>query len=189
MKLGKTLYVINRNKWRDWLSKNYNKQKEIWLIYYTKASGKPRIPYNDAVEEALCYGWIDSTTKNINKQKFAQRFSPRRSTSILSEMNKERIRRLIKSKRMTNIGLKAVSHVFDKNKDKQTKFIISKQIINALKKNKKAWNNFQKLPEGYKRVRIGYIESQGRHGSLSFKKSLNNFIKKTEKNIKFGMLK
>ena len=59
MKLGTTLYVTNRKAWRAWLAKNHARQTEIWLIYYKKHSGQPRIPYNDAVEEALCYGWID----------------------------------------------------------------------------------------------------------------------------------
>ena len=65
MQLGKTLYVKNRNQWRSWLEKNHQTTPEIWLIYYKKHSGKPRIPYNDAVEEALCFGWIDSTVKPV----------------------------------------------------------------------------------------------------------------------------
>ena len=187
MDVGKTLYVTNRNQWRKWLIKNHNKEKEIWLIYYRKASGKPRIPYNDAVEEALCYGWIDSTVKSIDEEKFAQRFTPRRSTSVLSEMNKERIRRLIKGKKMTSFGLRAVSHVFDKNKEDN--FSISPDIIKALKGNEQAWKNFQKFSDGYKRVRIGYIESQRKHNNKMFEKSLQNFIIKTAKNKKFGMVR
>jgi len=188
MEISKTLYFIKRKDWHDWLSKNWNKEKEIWLIYYRKASGKPRILYNDAVEEALCYGWIDSTIKNIDKEKFAQRFTPRRANSALSEMNKERIRRLIREKRMTSIGLNSVSHVFDKNKDKEEKLVIAPDILKEIKSNKQAGENFQKFSEGYKRVRIGYIESQRKHSSDAFKKSLQNFIKKTERNKKFGMI-
>lgn len=116
MEITKTLYLTNRNQWRKWLSQNKNKEKEVWLIYYKKDSGKPRIPYDDAVEEALCYGWIDSTVKSIDSEKFAQRFTPRRNTSILSDLNKERIEKLIKNRKMTLSGLKAVSHVFDISK-------------------------------------------------------------------------
>jgi len=123
MKLGKTLYVTNRNDWRAWLAKNHNNKKEVWLIYYRKSSGKLRIPYNDAVEEALCYGWIDSIVKNIDNKRFAQRFTPRRPKSILSELNRERIHRLIAKKRMTSKGLNAVSHTFNKNhKKKEAKY-------------------------------------------------------------------
>ena len=185
MKLGKTIYVTHKKDWRSWLKKNHNKEKEIWLIYYNKSSGKPRISYNDAVDEALCYGWIDSTIKKIDHKSFAQRFTPRRPKSILSEMNKERIRRLIAQKRMTKKGIGAVSHAFDKDE----KFIIAKDILHAIKENIDAWKHFQSFPEGYKRVRIGYIESQRRHSKEAMQKSLNNFIKKTAKNKKFGMIR
>lgn len=183
MEIKKTLYVKDRNKWRTWLSKNHNKEKEIWLIYYYKSSKKERIPYNDAVEEALCYGWIDSTLKKIDKEKFAQRFTPRRPKSMLSELNKERIKKLIKNKKMNVIGLKAVEHTFDKDE----KFTISSDIIKELKSNKKVWKNFNTFSESYKRVRIAYIENS-RSDQEIFKKRLNHFIKKTEKNIKFGMM-
>jgi uncharacterized protein YdeI (YjbR/CyaY-like superfamily) len=188
MDLGKTLYVTNRKQWRSWLAKNHDKEKEIWLVYYKKLSGKPRIPYNDAVEEALCYGWIDGIVKSVNKTSFAQRFSPRRPKSNLSEMNKERIRRLIKQRRMTAIGLRAVSHIFDKKKDKKEKFTIAPDILNALKSDEQTWKNFQTFSEGYKKVRIGYIEDVRDYSEEMFKKRLNNFVKKTAKNKKFGMV-
>ncbi|HRZ85379.1 MAG TPA: YdeI/OmpD-associated family protein [Candidatus Paceibacterota bacterium] len=186
MDIGKTIYVTKRKDWHKWLVKNSHKEKEIWLIYYRKDSGKPRILYNDAVEEAICYGWIDSTIKNIDEERFAQRFTPRRANSVLSEMNKERVRRLIKNKKMTPIGLKSISHVFDK--DKEEVFVIASDILEEIKNNKQAWKNFQKFSEGYKRVRIGYIESQRKHSMNAFKKSLQNFIKNTEKNKRFGMI-
>jgi len=189
MKLGKTLYVTNRKDWRSWLAKNYGKETVIWLIYYRKSSGKPRIPYNDAVEEALCYGWIDSTMKRVDEERFAQRFTPRRPKSGLSEMNKERIRRLIKKKKMTAAGLKAVSHAFDESKDKKEKLIIAPDIIKALKADKRTWENFQKFSEGYKKVRIGYVEDSRDYSNEMFQKRLQNFIKKTAKNKKFGMVR
>lgn len=188
MKLGKTLYVTNRKDWRSWLKKNHNKEKEIWLVYYNKQSGITRIPYNDAVEEALCYGWIDSTVKSIDKNKFAQRFTPRRLGSRISEMNKERIRRLIKQNRMTDRGIKAVEKVFDLAKDKTKKHIIALDIIKALKANKIAWKNFQLFSEGYKKVRIGYIEGYRHRDKKEFNKRLRYFIKMTVKNKKFGMV-
>ena len=182
MKIGKTLYVTNRKDWRLWLQKNHNKEKEIWLIYYRKSSGKLRIPYNDAVEEALCYGWIDSILKGIDEEKFAQRFTPRRLGSSISEMNKERVRRLIKSKLMTSIGLKKISF------DRKEKFTIATDILEALKLNAQAWKNFQKFSIGYKRVRIGYIEDARTYDKKIFQNRLNHFIKMTAKNKKFGMV-
>src|SRR5881628_722204 len=98
MKVGKTFYARNRREWRAWLARHHKTAPEIWLIYYKKHSGKPRIPYNHAVDEALC-------------------FSPRRPTSRLSDMNRERVRRLIASGRMTKAGLAAIEHAFDRKKD------------------------------------------------------------------------
>ncbi|HLF02203.1 MAG TPA: hypothetical protein VI547_09530, partial [Anaerolineales bacterium] len=92
MKITKTLYAPNRKALRDWLKKNYRTEKEIWLVYYRKQTGKPRIPYNDAVEEALCFGWIDSTVKTLDAESTAQRFSPRKPRSAYSQANKERLR-------------------------------------------------------------------------------------------------
>src|SRR5919112_4380234 len=96
MKITKTLHVTNRKDWRKWLREHYKTEKEIWLVYYKKDTGKPRILYNDAVEEALCFGWIDSTFKTLDEQRTAQRFSPRKPKSPYSAANKERLRKLIK---------------------------------------------------------------------------------------------
>ncbi len=96
MDIGKTVYFYDRKDWRAWLADHYNKEKEIWLIYPKKASGKPRILYNDAVEEALSFGWIDSTTKRIDNESYAQRFSPRNPKTTYSESNKTRLRKLAK---------------------------------------------------------------------------------------------
>jgi len=186
MDLGKTLYVTNRKQWRLWLAKNYNKEKEIWLIYYRKSSGKKRIPYNDAVEEALCYGWIDSIMKGVDEERFAQRFTPRRPGSILSQMNKERIHRLIKKKKMTAKGLIAVKHVFD-DSSKNSKCVVKTDILKFLKEDKKTWENFQKFSESYKRIRIEWIEGARTRPEL-FKKRLRYFLKMTAKNKKYGMI-
>ncbi len=183
MQLGKTLCVTNRKDWRSWLAKNHNKEKEIWLIYYRKSSGKPRIPYNDAVEEALCYGWIDSIIKSIDEEKFAQRFTPRRPKSVLSELNKERIHRLIADKSMTSKGLNAVSHAFDKNQ----KFTIAPYILKNLQQDQEVWKNFQNFPHSYKRIRIGWIASARTRPKL-FSQRLKYFLKMTAKNKKYGMM-
>jgi uncharacterized protein YdeI (YjbR/CyaY-like superfamily) len=185
MDLGKTLYVTDRKEWRNWLSRNHRKEKEVWLIYYRKASGKPRIQYNDAVEEALCFGWIDSIQKGIDSERFAQRFSPRKPDSNLSEANKERIRQLIKKKKMRKVGLAAVAGIFDP----EEKEVIAADVLEALKANPAAWKNFWKFPEGYRRVRIGYIENRRRHGMEMFLKSLRHFIDATAKNKRIGLIR
>ena len=187
MELGKTLYVTNRKQWRSWLVKNHNKEKEIWLVYYRKSSGKKRIPYNDAVEEALCYGWIDGIVKGIDEERFAQRFTPRRSDSSLSQLNKERIYKLIEQKKMTAKGLNAVKHVFDLS-SKNSKCIIQNDIFRLLKEDKETWENFQKFPESYKRIRIEWIEGARTRPEL-FNKRLKYFLNMTAKNKRYGMMR
>lgn len=181
MKVGKTLYAKNRKEWRAWLAKNHKTMREIWLIYYKKKSGKPRIPYNDAVEEALCYGWIDSILKPIDSTKYAQRYSPRRNTSKLSDMNRERVRRLIKAGRMTKAGLDAIAHVGKKSGK------VPPEIEQRLKLDATTWRNFQRFPASYKRIRIGWIDA-ARHRRAAFEQRLRYFLKMTKQNKRFGMV-
>ena len=180
MKITKTLYAKSGEEWRMWLKMNHKKAKEIWLVYYKKESGKPRISYNEAVDEALCFGWIDSTVKRIDDKKMVQRFTPRRSGSPMSEMNKERVRRLIKAGKMTPDGL---IHAGKLN----AKLKIADDILRVIKDNKETWKNFKKFPFSYKRIRIAYIENY-RNRPEMFKKVLSNFLRKTAKNKKFGMV-
>ena len=108
MEITETLYVKNRKTWRTWLEKNHAAKKEIWLIYYKKHTGKPRIPYDDAVEEAICYGWIDSTVKKIDDEKYCQRYTPRNLKSIWSALNIQRLRKMLDAGQMTKAGLEKV---------------------------------------------------------------------------------
>src|SRR5688572_6770115 len=96
MDISKTLYVKTARDWRSWLIKHHRSDKEIWLVYPRKATGKPRIPYNDAVEEALCFGWIDSIVKSLDRERTVQRFSPRKPNTKYSQANKERLKNLVK---------------------------------------------------------------------------------------------
>ena len=193
MELGKTLYVTHRRKWRSWLSKNHKTAHEIWLIYYKKHSKKPRIPYNDAVEEALCYGWIDSTTKPVDHERWAQRFSPRRKNSMLSEMNKERVRRLVARGKMTKAGLLSIQHHMEQNSKTfrefppLKKFTLPNDILKNLRTKPIVWKNFIKFPESYKRIRIGWIDA-ARHRPEVFQQRLNYFLKMTAKNKRYGMV-
>ena len=187
MEIRKTLYITQRKDWRAWLSKHHKIEKDIWLIYYTKASGKSRLSYNDSVEEALCFGWIDSIVKKIDKDSFAQRYTPRKKNSPLSELNKERIRFLIKQKKMTKAGLDAVkNYISDIHEDKEPK--VPADILSALKQDKTTWENYKKFPKSYKRIRIFWIEA-ARIRPEVFEQRLRYFIKMTAKNKMFGMVR
>jgi uncharacterized protein YdeI (YjbR/CyaY-like superfamily) len=87
------LYVTNRDEWRSWLVENYKAEKQVWLVFYKKHTGKPGVTYNDAVEEALCIGWIDSIVRRIDQDRYAQRFSVRKPKSSYSQANIERVKK------------------------------------------------------------------------------------------------
>jgi len=189
MEIGKTLYITKRSEWRKWLDKHNAPERDRLAVFYKKNSGKPRLSYDDAVLEALAYGWIDSIVKRMEENRFAQRFSPRKSNSVLSQMNKDRIRELIKEGKMTDAGLAALAHVYNPQTDKEDAFTIPAGILRALKANTLAWQHFQNFPDTYKRVRIQYIESRKRHGIAMYTKSLKHFIDMTAKNKRFGFVK
>jgi uncharacterized protein YdeI (YjbR/CyaY-like superfamily) len=104
MDIGETIYVITREEFREWLEKNHKTRKEIWLIQYKKATKKPSLNYVEAVEEGLCFGWIDGLEKSMDAERYALRFSPRRPKSNWTETNKERARKLSAAGKMTEAG-------------------------------------------------------------------------------------
>lgn len=179
MDIGETLYIVKRSDWRKWLREHYKTKKEIWLVYYKKGSGKPRIEYNDAVEEALCFGWIDSTARSIDEDRFAQRFTPRKPNSKYSPANRERLRSLLRKK-------KVIREVRDTLGDlAEEQFVIPEDILAEIRSNRQAWENFQKFSDAYKRIRIGFIEG-ARNRPAEFRKRLAYFIRMTEQNKQFG---
>ena len=183
MEVGQTLRVTTRKAWRAWLQKNHARKKEIWLVYATKQSGQARIPYNDAVEEALCFGWIDGVMKKIDANYFAQRFSPRRSAkSQLSETNKERVRRLIRAGQMTPAGLEKIRGRMSE------RFVPAPDIIAALRRDPIAWKNFQRFPKWYQRVRLGWLDASRARPEI-FRARLRYFLKMTAQNKRYGMVK
>jgi uncharacterized protein YdeI (YjbR/CyaY-like superfamily) len=103
-----TFYSESREQWREWLESNHSKERSVWLIYYKKNSGKPSIIYSDAVDEALCFGWIDSKIKSIDDKKYMQFFCPRKPHSVWSKVNKEKVATLIEKGLMTKAGLNTI---------------------------------------------------------------------------------
>ncbi len=185
---GRTLYVTNRRRWRSWLSKHHATEPEIWLVYFRKDSGTRRISYDGAVLEALCYGWIDSTVRRIDDQSFAQRFSPRKPGSNLSQMNKERVRELLRQRRMTRAGLRAIAHVFHPVRDATEAVVIPKSVLAALAANRDAMTHFRRMPEAYQRIRLAYLETRKRHGMDVYRKALAHLVRMTAMNKRIGFV-
>ena len=173
------LSVTNGTEWRDWLRKHCKSQREVWLVYYKKHAGKPRILYNDAVEEALCFGWIDSTVKSVDEDRYAQRFSLRNPKSPYSQANKERLRGLVKQGKVVDEVLATFGSLADEQ------FEIPPDILKAVKANKRAWKNFRAFSPPYIRIRIAFIDA-ARNRPQEFTKRLGYFIEMTGKNKQFG---
>ncbi len=140
-----TLYAKNRGELREWLQKYYKTEKVIWLVYFKKQTGKSSIPYADAVEEALCFGWIDGQIKSLDKEKYMQRFTPRKLSSNWSVVNIERAKKMIKEGKMTAWGRKVYEEGTKNNNiiPSSKSFSIPQDLKKALTANKKAWQNFQ----------------------------------------------
>jgi uncharacterized protein YdeI (YjbR/CyaY-like superfamily) len=189
MAISKTLHVTTRDEWRTWLANHHASETEIWLIYYKKDSGQPRIPYDHAVEEALCFGWVDSIVKKIDDQKFAQKFTPRRDCTKWSTLNIQRVRKLISEGRMTEVGLAKIDlAVLDaepqakRSKDDQD---IPRFIKQALMASPMAWKNFQSLAPSYRTNYIGWIMDAKREETR--RRRLREAISLLEQNKKLGM--
>ena len=104
MEIGETISVTTADEFRKWLEKNHQTRKEIWLIRYKKVTRKPSLDYIEAVEEAICFGWIDNMEKGMDAERYALRFSPRKPKSNWTDTNKERARKMIAEGRMTPAG-------------------------------------------------------------------------------------
>ncbi len=170
-----TKYFTDRKDWRKWLETNFETEDDIWLEYPLKKTGRKRILYNDAVEEALCFGWIDSTVKSLNEETSIQRFCKRRKNSSVSQPNIERLKWLFENSLIHDSIRNDVLKII------QQEFIFPEDILAQLKSEKVVWENFQTFSEPYKRIRIAYIDSASKRPE-EFEKRLNNFIDKTKEN-------
>lgn len=162
----------SREEWRQWLNENYYKESEAWFVFPLKSSGENAISYNDAVEEALCFGWIDSTVKSVDEKHKMQRFSPRKPQSSYSQANKERLGWLMER------GLIHPDFIEDISCVLAEAYVYPKDIIEAIQTDKDVWRNYQHFSESYKRIRIAYIEA-ARKRPDEFTKRLNSFMEKT----------
>jgi uncharacterized protein YdeI (YjbR/CyaY-like superfamily) len=158
-----TFYAKDRKAWRKWLEKNHTTSNGVWLIYFKKDSGKTRVPYADAVEEALCFGWIDSTLNPIDEHSYMQLFTPRKTKSGWSKLNKERVERLIEQGLMTPPGMEKIElakhHGTWSKLDHIESFAVPPLLEKAFRKNKKAEKFFDTLSKTNKKYILYYINN------------------------------
>ena len=176
------LPCTDRHGFRQWLAEHHATASACWVVVK-----KGRVPpgasgvlsYLDAVEEALCFGWIDSTNK-VQDGKHLQRFSPRKRNSPWSELNKERCRRLENLGLMTDAGRRVLPEMSGDD------FKIDADIMEAFGANPAAWENFCRFPELYRRVRLDTIQRDKRKDLNTFRNRLNRLIVCSERGEMFG---
>ena len=180
----------NLGAWRKWLAQHHDTETEIWLVYYRKATGKPSIDYEGSVEEALCFGWVDSLIRNIDNERYARKFTPRKATSRWSELNKERARKMISQRKMTAAGTAAIAAakatgLWNQSARPDISHEMPAEFEQSLKKNKKAMAYFHKLAPGYQKQYVAWIAIARRPETRA--KRIRESIALLEKSQKLGM--
>jgi uncharacterized protein YdeI (YjbR/CyaY-like superfamily) len=160
--VGETLRPRSRAAWRKWLERHHQGKSQIWLVLNKKHVTKSGITYDVALEEALCFGWIDGILKRIDDEKHLLRFCPRRPNSIWSDPNKRRVDRLIREGRMTDAGLAAVragkrSGKWQQGSQRQLTSSAPEDLQQALAKNPTARRGFASLAPSYRRQYVAWI--------------------------------
>ncbi|MFC2152898.1 YdeI family protein [Bacteroidota bacterium] len=186
-----TIYCKNRDEWRAWLETNHALTNEIWLIYYKKHTKKSTVVYNEAVEEALCFGWIDSTVRTIDSETYMQKYTPRKAKSMWSLVNKNRVIKLIKENKMTKAGLEKVeiakkNGMWDKAYSTKIDIEMPDFFEKELKKNKTALTNFYNFAKSYRNQYLGWILSAKQEETRV--KRTRIVIERCTQNLKPGMM-
>jgi uncharacterized protein YdeI (YjbR/CyaY-like superfamily) len=161
----KTLHLTRRSDWRAWLQANGSTEKEIWLVFYKKHTGKARLAYDDAVEEAICSGWIDSIVKRLDDETYAQKFTPRNPGSNWSDLNIRRAKKMIAAGLMTPVGMALIDQALLKRKQQPSRQRPAKNvrmpgfILDGLAADKEAWQYYQTLAPSYRRLYSRWVTS------------------------------
>jgi uncharacterized protein YdeI (YjbR/CyaY-like superfamily) len=189
MKITNTFTAADRASWRKWLEEHGVNESEVWLVYYKATTGKPCISYQDSLEEALCFGWVDSIIQKIDEEKYARKFTPRRAGSKWSELNKHLVARLVKEGRMTEAGMAKVDFALDeapKSRPKRPQLSLPDWLKDALMTHPGAWANFQKLAPSHQRNYIGWISEAKREETRQ--KRIRYAIERLERGEPLGLM-
>jgi len=159
-------HPLKREQWRDWLAGNYDKSDGVWFVYFKKHTGKPLVTYDEAVEEALCFGWIDSVARKFDEERSKLLFTPRKRKSVWSKPNKLRVEKLIKEGLMTEIGLAKIEAAKKDGSwnalDASDNLEIPTDLTKAFKENKIAAKNFEAFSQSVKKGILYWIISAKR---------------------------
>jgi uncharacterized protein YdeI (YjbR/CyaY-like superfamily) len=181
----------NREAWRAWLAENHARETELWLVYYKKHTGKPSVAQPDAVEEALCYGWIDSIVRTIDDERYMQKYTPRKDKSNWSALNKKRVAKLIRQGKMTPAGQAKIDAAkkngsWSRLDAVEQRAEMPPELEKALGRNKKARAFFEELAPSHKKQYIWWIASAKRDETR--KKRVRETVKRLAAGRKPGMM-
>jgi len=156
----KTLEAATAGAWRKWLAAHHGAEAEVWLVFYKRDTGRPTIAYEDAVNEALCYGWVDSLIKRLDDERYARKFTPRTADSRWSTANRQRYEKLKAAGRLAPAGVSRPPTA--RSGDAPRPEGVPDYIQGALREHAAAWANFEKLPPSHKRLYVAWIDSAKR---------------------------
>ena len=176
------LLFKSRQSWRSWLERNHSKKREAWIIFYKKHTGKKGVPYQDIIEEALCFGWIDGPLRRIDDEKHAIKFTPRRPRSVWAQSNIERVKRMIAQGKMTPAGLEAFKGHESRAVPKV--LLMPSDLEKSLKTSPKAWENFQKFAPSHKKHYFWWILRAKKPETRE--RRISEIVKRAEENKKLG---
>lgn len=183
MEITEVFYPLTRQDWRNWLAEHHTTKPEIWLRTFRKATGKPSLPYDDMVEECLCFGWIDGIVKKYDEESAVQRITPRRKKSYLSELNRQRIWKLQRIGLMTPAGIAPIESQIGSPDEPLN---IPEWILEALQRDQQVWLNFEAFPHFYKRLKVNWITEAGQLRMEEMQKRLNHLLKMTAQGKRYG---
>jgi uncharacterized protein YdeI (YjbR/CyaY-like superfamily) len=159
-----SLYPKSRAAWRAWLERHHQTRADVWVVYFKKHTGKPSVTYEEAVEEALCFGWIDGQLQRIDDERHMQRFTPRRKGSQWSPLNLRRFARLVEEEQVTEAGRAAgpklgtrVAATSWRRPD-----VVPDQVRARLEQRPAAWKKLLAMAPSYRKRFVHYIDSAKR---------------------------
>jgi uncharacterized protein YdeI (YjbR/CyaY-like superfamily) len=188
MKITQTFTPPDQAAWRDWLAKHEATESEVWMVYYKAGTGKPSISYEESLEEALCFGWVDSIIQKIDEEKYARKFTPRKAGSKWSELNKHLVAKLVKAGRMTGAGLAKADFPMREApsaRPKRPELPLPDWLKAGLMTSPKAWENFRKLPPSHRRNYILWISDAKKEETR--RRRIQEAIGRLEKNETLGL--
>lgn len=190
MSLEGALSFNNREEWRAWLKKNHSIVQGVWLVHYKKSSGKTTLNHFEAVEEALCFGWIDSTLKKIDEERFILKYSQRKPKSVWSKINKEKAEAMIKSGKMTQAGLEKINEakrhgLWDAAYTNTVKEQIPSDLKQALLKDPVAWDHFRHFANSYRNMYCGWVKAAKTEKTR--KRRIASVVERSQHNKKPGI--